>query len=63
MIVHDIQATLKPHHLSAEDVLFALRGLKLVKERKRYVVRNENDERRQLCETIHLNTSNHGVNN
>ena len=63
MIMHDIQAALNPHNLSAEDVLFALRGLKLVNERKRYVVRNENEERRRLCETIHLNTSNHGVNN
>ena len=61
MIFHDIQKRLKEKNLSVKDVVFLLKGLKLIKERSRYVVRNENKERRHLCEVIGLNTSNHGV--
>lgn len=61
MIFHDIQIAMKEHDLSVKDSLFALKGLKLIKERNRYVVRNDNKERRLLCEKIHLNISNHGV--
>ena len=63
MIFHDVQKSLKEQNLSVKDVMFQLRGLKLIKERNRYVVRNENKERRQLCEKIKLNTANHGVTN
>ena len=61
MIFHDIQAILRVHNLSVKDIMFLLKGLKLIKERNRYVVRNDNKERRKLCETINLNTSTHGV--
>ncbi len=61
MIFHDIQIALKEYDLSVKDVMFKLKGLKLIRERNRYVVRNENKERRQLCEMLKLNTSNHGV--
>ena len=61
MIFHDIQINLSKYNLSVKDTMFLLKGLKLIKERNRYIVRNENNERRQLCEMINLNTSHHGV--
>ena len=41
--------------------MFTLKGLKVIKERDRYMVRNDNKQRKQLCEKIGLNLSKHGV--
>ena len=38
-----------------------LKGLKVIKERDRYVVRNDNKQRKQLCEKLGINLSKHGV--
>lgn len=61
MIFHDVQRGLKEKNLSVKDTMFMLKGLKLIKERNRYVVRNENKERRKLCEKLELNVTKHGV--
>lgn len=61
MIFHDIQKRLKKENLSVKDTMFLLKGLKLIRERDRYVVRNDNKQRRQLCEKLGLNLSKHGV--
>ena len=62
MIFHDIQKKLKAEVLSVKEAMLILRGLKLVKERDRFVVRNYNKQRRQLCEKLGLNVSKHDVN-
>ena len=62
MIFHDIQKKLKAEGLSVKEAMLILRGLKLVKERDRFVVRNYNKQRRQLCEKLGLNVSKHDVN-
>ena len=61
MIFHDIQKALKEYNLTVKDTMFTLKGLKVIKERNRYVVRNDNKQRKQLCEKIGLNISKHGV--
>lgn len=61
MIFHDIQKELKENDLTVKDTMFTLKGLKIIKERDRYVVRNDNKQRRQLCEKLGLNLSKHGV--
>ena len=61
MIFHDIQKKLKEQNLSVKDTMFMLKGLKIIKERNRYVVRNDNKQRRQLCEKLGLNLSMHGI--
>ncbi len=61
MIFHDIQKRLMEKNLSVKDTMFMLKGLKIIKERNRYVVRNDNKQRRQLCEKLGLNLSKHGV--
>ncbi|MBQ9009500.1 MAG: hypothetical protein IJ088_09250 [Clostridia bacterium] len=61
MIFSELRKVLREQAVSVKDAMFLLSGLKLVKDRNRYVVRNENKERRQLCEKINLNPANHGV--
>ena len=61
MIFHDLQRILKEKNLSVKDTMFTLKGLKVIKERDRYVVRNDNKQRKLLCEKIGLNLSKHGV--
>ena len=61
MIFHDLQRKLAEKGLSVKDTLFTLKGLKVIKERNRYTVRNDNKQRRQLCEKLGLNLSKHGV--
>ena len=61
MIFHDLQKLLKDKNLSVKDTMFTLKGLKVIKERDRYMVRNDNKQRKQLCEKIGLNLSKHGV--
>ena len=61
MIFHDLQRKLAEKGLSVKDTLFTLKGLKVIKERSRYTVRNDNKQRRQLCEKLGLNLSKHGV--
>ena len=61
MIFHDVQKALKERNLTVKDTMFTMKGLKLIKERNRYVVRNDNKQRRQLCEKLGLNISKHGV--
>ena len=52
MIFHDIQKKLKAEGLSVKEAMLILRDLKFVKERDRFVVRNYNKQRRQLCEKL-----------
>ena len=61
MIFHDLQKALKEKGLSVKDTMFTMKGLKIIKERNRYVVRNDNKQRKQLCERIGLNLSKHEV--
>jgi hypothetical protein len=61
MIFHDIQKALREKNLTVRDTMFTLKGLKIIKERGRYVVRNDNKQRRKLCEELGLNLSKHGV--
>ena len=61
MIFHDLQKALKENGLTVKDTMFTMKGLKIIKERERYVVRNDNKQRRQLCEKIGLNLSKHKV--
>lgn len=61
LIYHDIQKVLKGKGLSVKDTLFSLKGIKLVKERARYAVRNDNKQRKELCENLGLNLSKHGI--
>ena len=61
MIFHDLQKKLSEKGLSVKDTMFTLKGLKIIKERDRYVVRNDNKQRRQLCEKLGLNLSKHNV--
>ena len=61
MIYHDLKKETDKHGLSMKEVMSLLKGLKLVKERDRYVVRNDNKERKDLCKELNLNTENHGV--
>ena len=63
MIFHNVQKRLKEKNLSVKDTMFMMKGLKLIKERNRYVVRNENKDRRKLCEKLELNVTKHGVSN
>ena len=48
MIFHDIQKALREKNLTVRDTMFTLKGLKIIKERGRYVVRNDNKQRRKL---------------
>ena len=61
MIFHDLQRKLSEKGLSVKDTMFTLKGLKVIKERDRYIVRNDNKQRRQLCEKLELNLSKHGI--
>jgi len=61
MIFHDLQRELKEKGLTVKDTMFTLKGLKVIKERDRYVVRNDNKQRKKLCEKLELNLSKHGV--
>lgn len=61
MIFHDIQKAIGEKGLSVKDTMFIMKGLKLIRERDRYTVRNENKQRRELCEKRGLNPSKHGV--
>lgn len=61
MIFHDLQRKLFEKGLSVKDTMFTLKGLKVIKERDRYIVRNDNKQRRQLCEKLELNLSKHGI--
>ena len=60
MIYHDLKEVVDKHNFSMKETMFILKGLKLVKERNRYVVRNDNKERRELCEKIGLDLLQHG---
>ena len=62
MIYHDLKAQADEQNLSMKDIMSLLKGIKLVKERDRYVVRNDNKERRELSDRLKLKLENHGVN-
>lgn len=61
MIYHDLKSVTDKHNLSMKETMRLLDGLKLTKERGRYLARNDNKERRELCETLGLNLSQHGI--
>ena len=52
MVFHDIKDYIEAHGLSYKNTMSLLKGLKLVKERNRWLVRNANKERRSLCDKL-----------
>jgi len=54
MIFHDLKDITDKNRISLTDTMFILKGIKVVKERKRWMVRNVNKERRVLCEKLGL---------
>lgn len=58
MIFHDLKTAINDKGLSITDTMFSIKGIKLCKERGRFVVRNDNKVRRELCEKIDLKLEN-----
>lgn len=54
MIFHDLKDITDKNNISLKDTMALLKGIKLVKERKRWMIRNVNKERRKMCEKLEL---------
>ena len=52
LIYHDLKLLSNSKNLTVKDIMRDLRGIKLVKERERWVIRNDIKRKRELCETI-----------
>lgn len=52
MIFHDIKDNVEAHGLPYKNTMSLIKGLKLVRERNRWMVRNVNKERRSLCDKL-----------
>ena len=61
MIFHDLKLVADKHNESVKDIMRILHGLKLVRHNDRYLVHNDNKERKTLCDKIGLDLSLHGV--
>lgn len=54
MIFHDLKDVTDKNNISLTDAMLLLKGIKIVRERKRWMIRNVNKERRKMCEKLGL---------
>lgn len=56
MIFHDLKNVTDKANMSFKNTILLLKGIKAVRERNRWMIRNINKERRIICESINLHT-------
>ncbi len=54
MIFNDLKDITDKNNISFTNAMLLLKGIKVVRERKRWMIRNVNKERRKLCEKLGL---------
>ena len=54
MIYHDLRIVLDEVNLSLRDVINELKGIKMSKERARWMIRNNTKSKREICEKLNL---------
>ena len=54
MIYHDLRMALDKKNLSLRDVINELKGIKMSKERARWMIRNNTKAKREICEKLDL---------